>query len=93
MYIRLNLATKPLVSHRPFLVGASIAALVGGILFAILGWRFYTLRQADADLRARTEKVQNEMSRMYTQREQLDRYFSQARDQWGCRTAPNSRPR
>jgi hypothetical protein len=77
MYIRLNLATKPLISHRPFLAGAAIAALVGGILFAILGWRFYTLRQADADLRARTEKVQNEMSQIYTQRQQLDRFFSQ----------------
>src|SRR5208283_4274814 len=28
MYVRLNLATKPLVSHRPFLTGAAIAAPV-----------------------------------------------------------------
>jgi len=77
MYIRLNLATKPLVSHRPFLVGATIVALVGGIVFAILGWRFYTLRQADADLRVRTEKVQSEMTRVYAQKQQLDQYFSQ----------------
>ena len=76
MYIRLNLATKPLVSHRPFLAGTAIAALIGGILFALLGWRFYTLRQADADLRARTEKVQNEMSRIYAQKQQLDGFFS-----------------
>ena len=77
MYIRLNLATKPLVSHRPFLAGAAIAALVGSILFVILGWRFYTLRQADADLRARTEKVQSEMLRADVQRKQLVRFFSQ----------------
>ncbi len=77
MYVRLNLATKPLVSHRPFLVGAAIAALIGGILFALLGWRYYTLRRADADLRARTEKVQAEMSRTYAQKQQLDRFFSQ----------------
>ncbi|MGA2299339.1 MAG: hypothetical protein ABSG77_01440 [Candidatus Acidiferrum sp.] len=76
MYVRLNLATKPLVSHRPFLAGTAIAALIGGILFALLGWRFYTLRQADADLRARTEKVQNEMSRIYAQKQQLDGFFS-----------------
>jgi hypothetical protein len=56
MYIRLNLATKPLISHRPFLAGAAIAALVGGILFAILGWRFYTLRQADANLRSARDR-------------------------------------
>ena len=77
MYLRLNLATKPLVSHRPFLAGAAIAALVGAILFAILGWRYYTLRQADADLRARTQQVQSEMARLEAQRAQLDRYFAQ----------------
>jgi hypothetical protein len=77
MYVRLNLATKPLVSHRPFLVGAAIAWLIGGLVFALLGWRFYTLRQADADLRARTEKVQAEMSRIYAQKQQLDSFFSQ----------------
>ena len=77
MYIRLNLATKPLVSHRPFLAGAAVAALIGSILFVLLGWRFYTLRQADADMRVRTEKVQNEMLRADTQRKQLERFFSQ----------------
>jgi hypothetical protein len=77
MYVRLNLATKPLVSHRPFLAGAAIAAFIGVILFVLLGWRFYMLRQADADLRARTEKVQNEMAQIYAQRQQLDQYFSQ----------------
>ena len=77
MYVRLNLATKPLVSHRPFLAGATIATLIGGILFAVLGWRFYTLRQADAELRARTQKVHEEISQMQTRRDQLDRFFSQ----------------
>jgi hypothetical protein len=77
MYVRLNLATKPLVSHRPFLTGAAIATLVGGILFAVLGWRFYTLRQADAALRVRTQKVQDEISQLQIQRDQLDHFFSQ----------------
>jgi|SRR5208283_435656 len=77
MYVRLNLATKPLVSHRPFLAGAAIATLVGGILFAILGWRFYTLRQADAQLRARTQKVQSDIAQLQIQRNQLDHFFSQ----------------
>lgn len=77
MYVRLNLATKPLVSHRPFLTGAAIAALLAGILFALLGWRFYSLRRADADLRARTEKVQTEMSQIYAKRQQLDSFFAQ----------------
>ncbi len=77
MYVRLNLATKPLLSHRPFLVGVGIATLVGGILFILLGWRFYTLRQADAELRARTQEVQSEIARLQIQRDQLDHFFSQ----------------
>ncbi len=77
MYIRLNLATKPLVSHRPFLAGALIATLIGGLVFAILGWRYYTMRQADAQLRARTQKVEDEISRLRIQRDELDHFFSQ----------------
>ncbi len=77
MYVRLNLATKPLVSHRPFLVGAAIAMLVGGILFLSLGWRFYNLRQADAHLRAQTQKVESEIAHLQIQHDQLDHFFSQ----------------
>jgi Tfp pilus assembly protein PilN len=77
MYVRLNLATKPLVSHRPFLVGAAVATLVGGILFVVLGWRFYALREADAQLRTRTQKVQSEIAQLQIQRDQLDHFFSQ----------------
>ena len=78
MYVRLNLATKPLVTHRRFLAGAALLGLLGGLLFLILGLRFYSLRKADAELRAKTGQYQQEMASLVEQRRELDHFFSQA---------------
>ncbi len=77
MYVRLNLATKPLETHRRFLAGAALLGALGGLLFLILGVRFYSLRKADADLRAKSSQYQQEMARLDEQRRELDRFFSQ----------------
>jgi hypothetical protein len=39
MYVRLNLATNPLLSHRRFLAGSAAVGVLGFILFIGLGWR------------------------------------------------------
>ena len=57
MHVRLNLATRPLVSHRRFLAGTAILGALGIILFLGLSWRFYTLRKEQEDLRTRTSKI------------------------------------
>lgn len=77
MYARLNLATKPLVSHRRFLVGAALLGFLGGVLFLLLGWRFYSVFKADEQYRARTGKIQAEMSWLMDQRHELDRFYAQ----------------
>ncbi len=77
MYVRLNLATKPLETHRRFLAGAALLGILGGLLFLILGLRFYSLRKADADLRAKSGQYQQEIATLNEQRKELDRYFSQ----------------
>ena len=77
MYVRLNLATKPLISHRRFLAGSALLAVLGCFLFFVLGWRFLSLRRADADLRARTSKVEQQMAAALQERQQLDSYFNQ----------------
>ena len=77
MYVRLNLATKPLETHRRFLAGAALLGALGGLLFLILGVRFYSLRRADADLRAKSSQYQQEIASLEEQRRELDRYFSQ----------------
>src|SRR3974390_460095 len=77
MNIRLNLATKPLLSHRRFLAGAALLGVLGGLLVLILGWRYYSLRKAATEKRARTAALQSEMTALRGQRAELDRFFAQ----------------
>jgi Tfp pilus assembly protein PilN len=76
MNIRLNLATKPLVSHRPFLASAALLGILGGFLLIGLSWRYYNLRKADTQLRARTQELRTEMAQLQAQRAELDRFFA-----------------
>jgi DNA-directed RNA polymerase subunit H (RpoH/RPB5) len=76
MYARLNLATKPLVSHRRFLLGAALLGLLGSVLFVLLGWQFYNLRKADEDFRAHLGKIEQEMDRLRHQRGDLERFYA-----------------
>ncbi|HUI53147.1 MAG TPA: hypothetical protein VLX60_15280 [Terriglobales bacterium] len=77
MYVRLNLATRPLISHRRFFAASAALALVGLLLLAVLGWRFYGLRKADENFRARSGKVQQELAAASRQRDELEQYFAQ----------------
>jgi hypothetical protein len=77
MYIRLNLATRPLLNQRRFLAGAALLGVLGGLLFLILGVRYYSLRKADTEMRARTQQYREEMARLNVQRQQLDQFFAQ----------------
>jgi len=77
MYVRLNLATKPLISHRRFLAGSAVLGALGFLLLLGLGWRFYTLRKADENLRARSSKIQQETERVAEQRRGLEKFFAQ----------------
>jgi type IV pilus assembly protein PilN len=77
MKVRLNVATRALETHRRFLVGAGLTAVVAGLVCIGLGWHVYTARKADAELRARTEKTRQEMAKLETQRRDLERYFGQ----------------
>ncbi len=77
MRVRLNLATKALETHRRFLAGAGLTAVVAGLVFLVLGWHVYSARKAYAELRARTEKMHEEMARLEQQRGDLERYFVQ----------------
>lgn len=77
MYVRLNLATNPLISHRRFLAGSAALGAVGFLLLFGLGWRAYNLRKAEEKLRARSSKIQLEMNTVTEQRKQLETYFAQ----------------
>ena len=75
MRLRLNLATKPLESHRRLLVGAGLTAFAAAIVFVALSLHVYTARKADAELRSRTEKMRQEMAKYEAQRAELDAFF------------------
>jgi Tfp pilus assembly protein PilN len=77
MYIRLNLATNPLLSHRRFLAGSAAAGVLGLVLLLGLGWRAYNLRKAEEDLRGRSDKIQKEMATVEKERNGLENYFAQ----------------
>ncbi|PYT81726.1 MAG: hypothetical protein DMG40_08415 [Acidobacteria bacterium] len=77
MRVRLNLATKPMESHRRFLVGAGFTAFVAAVVFIALGWHVYAVREAAAEVRARTEKIREEYARYEEQRNDLKRFFDQ----------------
>jgi Tfp pilus assembly protein PilN len=77
MYVRLNLATNPLLSHRRFLAGTAAVAALGMLLCCGLAWRAYQLRKAEEDFRARSGKIQKELASAGQEREQLQRYFAE----------------
>jgi Tfp pilus assembly protein PilN len=76
MYVRLNVATKPLVSHRRFYVGSALCGVVAGVLFVYLGWQLHDVRKAETDYRAKTVKLQAEMSRLMEQKHGLEKFYA-----------------
>lgn len=75
MKVRLNLATKALETHRRFLAGSGITAVLAGIVFLGLGWHVYSARKVDEERRARADRNRREMSKLEAQRSELDAYF------------------
>jgi len=77
MKARLNLATKPLESHRRFLASASLTAFVAAVVFVALGWHVYSVREAASEVRARTERIRQERAKYEADRNELKRFFEQ----------------
>lgn len=76
MRVRLNLATKPLISRRRFFLGAGAIGIASGVLFLALGWHVYRVRKADAEFRNRSEQMQLEMKQLQARRVELEQFFS-----------------
>jgi len=77
MRVRLNLATKPLESHRRFLAGAGLSGFVAAVVFVALGWHAYSVRVAAAEVRSRTEKIREEYAKYEQERNDLKRFFDE----------------
>lgn len=76
MNVRLNLATKPLISHRRFLVGSGLLALLGGIVFLGLGWHVYSTLRAQEALRRKEQDNDRRAALLQTRRNELDEFFA-----------------
>jgi type IV pilus assembly protein PilN len=76
MQVRLNIATKPLESHRRFLVGAGLLAVLGGIIFLALGWHVYSTLRAQEALRHKEEENNNRAALLQRRRKELDDFFA-----------------
>jgi len=76
MRVRLNLATKPLESHRRFLAGSGLVAFVAAVLLVYLGWHVYTVRSAATEVRIHTEAMSKELEQYEAQREDLVKFFN-----------------
>src|SRR6516164_9057377 len=76
MNVRLNLATKPLESQRRFYVSAGLVALLGSVLFLVLGWHVYSELRAQADLRRKEQDNDRVATQLTARRKELDEYFA-----------------
>ena len=76
MKVRLNLATKPLVSHRRFFASAGLVAVLGSILFLALGWHAGSEIRAQADLRRKEQDNERRAAILQARRRELDEFFA-----------------
>lgn len=77
MILRVNLATKPLETHRRFRVFSSVVGAVAAVAFLGLAWHVYAVRKAEAAFRIESATTLKEINALAAQRESLDRFFSE----------------
>ncbi|MGB7284523.1 MAG: hypothetical protein WBE13_19820 [Candidatus Acidiferrum sp.] len=75
MKVRLNLATKPLQAHRKFIAGSSLLGAVAVIVFLSLGWHVYLARKANAEMRAKSAAIVQQVAELEQQRASLALFF------------------
>ena len=77
MILRVNLASAPLETHRPFRVFSSLLGVIAVAVFSLLAWHIYRVRKAEAAFRIESGRTSAEIEVLNAQREKLDRYFSE----------------
>ncbi|GAC1628502.1 MAG: hypothetical protein NVS9B13_26200 [Candidatus Acidiferrum sp.] len=76
MRVRINLSTKPQLTHRRFLVVAGAIGIVAGLFFLGLGWHVYAIRKVDENFRTQSEDVRRKLAVLEAQRADLQRFFA-----------------
>lgn len=76
MLARLNLAISPLERYRRFKVYVGAAGALAAVLFVMLGWHVYHVRQAASAFRMQTDKTTLQIDQLNAERQELDEFFS-----------------
>ena len=76
MQARLNLATKPMETHRRFLAGSGFLGALALVVFLALGRHVYLARKANAEMRAKTASILRQVDEIEMQRNSLEQFFS-----------------
>jgi type IV pilus assembly protein PilN len=76
MQMRVNLATKPLETHRRFFAFSGVTGALAAVLFLLLGWHVNSVRKADAALRAQIAATLHRMEALTAERRELEHFFS-----------------
>jgi type IV pilus assembly protein PilN len=76
MLVRFNLATRPLETHRLFLVLSGISGAAAVLAFLLLGWHVYKVRKADTIYRSENENTARAIEEYSARRHTLDEFFS-----------------
>jgi hypothetical protein len=76
MRVRLNLATRPLLTHRRFLVGSAAIAAVAGIVFLAFGWHVWNAYRAQSKMLTRIQEIRVETSDLEGRRAKLEKFFA-----------------
>jgi type IV pilus assembly protein PilN len=77
MKARLNLATRPLETHRSFLATAGLIGVVAALFFLGLGWHVYSVRKTEESYRLKIAAIRQEMVGLERQRKDLEDFFAQ----------------
>jgi Tfp pilus assembly protein PilN len=77
MKVRLNLATSPLVSNRPFIVGGMGVGVLALLALFLLSWRAYGIWNGQREFQVRQVALQNQISSLQQQRMALQNFFDQ----------------
>jgi Tfp pilus assembly protein PilN len=75
MYVRLNVATQPLVSHRRFYVGSAIFGFLAAVLCVWLALRFHDVRRQETAYRLQADRLEADMTQIMERRAELKRFY------------------
>jgi Tfp pilus assembly protein PilN len=75
MKVRLNLATKPFEAHRKFIASSGLIGVIAAIVFLSLGWHVYLARKANAEMRAKSAAILQQVAQLEVRRASLEQFF------------------